>query len=160
MSVLSDCADAVVTALNTHSFTPTIAPSRNWDDLTGDLEDSDLHVDVVGVNHQVYELIERGSGDGDGTVSYQSQIAVGIRKKFAQSSQSSAGNVAVAEVDALVELLESIAEFLTEKNIGTTDQFEWEETKFLSSIVHKWLRNANQYTGIVLVTYTHAKSLA
>ena len=158
--MLSDCAAAVVTALEGHTFTPAIAPVRTWNDLATELDDDELHVDVVGVNHEGFELIERGGGNNDGTAGYTTQVAVGVRKKFGVDEQSSLGNVEVAEVDELVSLTEAINEYLTERTIGTNSDFEWESSSFLTSVVHKWLRVANQYTGIVLITYTHAKSLA
>ncbi|MFB3894542.1 MAG: hypothetical protein ACE15C_21275, partial [Phycisphaerae bacterium] len=97
MALIADIAGAVVTALNGHTFSQPFTAARAYLPVF-DLKDmKDLHVTVV---PRGVELTTAGRGLAASDI----QIDVAVQKKLALADS--------AEIDALMGLVQEIAEFI------------------------------------------------
>ena len=159
--VLIDVADALTAELNAHTFTPAFTAERTYADWELPLAEGTpdtLRGDVVPASDPSFEL------DGRGFVVYTVPAVIIIRKKFpAASIQQVTGfnatRVKLAEVDALVGLVEDLSEWLAERPLAAFTEASWIETKIQAAIIHAHLRTNHQYTGIIRTTYEVTKPI-
>ena len=134
---------------------PSITPERSYADWELPLEDDALHVDVVAVTTQQKITPETRAKK----VRYDIPIHIAVRKRFTTEQKDSVGRVQVAEVDALVLLVEQIHEQFTQERLTDFEDGVWKETKILVSPMTEHLRQAGQFTGIVEVLFQVYKQL-
>jgi hypothetical protein len=148
MSVLIDVADAVTAELNGHVFSQEFTATRTYADWDEQLSTYELRSDVVPVASMPTELDTRGS------VNYLCSVDIGIRKKLEAGDSD---RVDAEIVDPLVRLIEEIHEWTIGKELNY--DATWESTIFVAAYVPEHLRQNNQFTGIVRVTYSVSKCL-
>jgi len=135
MSTIADIAEALVAALNGHTFSPPFTAVRAYR-AAFDLKDmKDLHVTVVPKGVEM-------SAAGRGLAQSDVQVDIGVLKKL-----SAADNV---EIDALMELTQEIAEF-----VRATRQFgnaAWVRTENLPIYSQEHLAELRQFTSVLTLT--------
>jgi hypothetical protein len=159
-NVLTDTADAVVTALAGGTFTPAISPVRSFAQWTQPFEVAEsagLRVDVVPVTRLKAELVTRG------TVRYEPQTDLVIRKKFPAADLEQVpgdedARVIAAKVEELLALLFSVYEFLVTRRLSGDKA--WLREEILTAYMSQHLRKHHQYTGVIRLTHAFAQPLA
>ena len=135
MSVIADIATAVVEALNAGEFSQEFTAVRHYLP-TFDLKDmKDLHVSVV---PKGVEMSTAGRGLAQDDV----QIDVAVQKKL------SAGDL--AEIDALVALVQEIADFV--RSTGRFGDAAWVRTENTPIYSPEHLENLRQFTSVLTLT--------
>ena len=157
-SVLVETAEAVVTALNeaaAGTFTQSFAAERSYADWELPLEDSApadrVLVDVVPVPPMESEL--RTQGD----IAYQPAVDIIVRKRLTPDNRDGNGRLMLASVDELVEFVEQLGAFFMAEELSTGAR--WQATDVRRSHVPAHLRQSNQFTGIVRVTFDYDKAV-
>lgn len=159
-NLLTDTADAVVTALAGGPFTPALSPVRSfahWSQPWELAESAGLRCDVVPVTRLKAELLTRG------TVRFEPQTDVVIRKKFpAEDLEEVAGEeearVQPAKVEELLALLFDVYTFLVARRLGGDKA--WLREEILTAYMSQHLRKHHQYTGVIRLTHAVPVSLA
>jgi len=132
MSTIANIAEAVVTALNGHTFSQPFTAVRAYR-AAFDLKDmKDLHVTVV---PKGAEMSTAGRGLSQSDV----QIDIGVMKKLTAADN--------AEIDALMGLAQEIAEF-----VRATRQFgdaTWVRTENLPIYSQEHLAELRQLTSVL-----------
>ena len=155
MSTLHDTTYAVQQLIDTGSF------SRNFDPVLS--YDTELILEDAGTLNVA--IVPGGMiqvADSRVSLRYDVAVDVAIRYRFGTLEHDSGGAVEAAEVGALVDLLEEIAEHLakpanralTKKTAAT-----WLQNEIRMPWVPEHLRQNRQYTGILRATYVVAKDL-
>lgn len=150
-------AKAVTSQIDAATLSLAFTPERSYADWELALEDADeLHVDVVVVTTELAtELSSRGR------MKYTVPIDIGVRKRFVTAQQDDdTGRVELAEVDALMLLVEEIHELFASVSLTDYTEATWQETKTLVAPLNKHLRENRQFTGIVRVTFRVDKAIA
>lgn len=153
-AVIVDIAEKIKDALNAANLSQSFTAVRSYADWDEALEDFDtLHVDVVPVqNGPATSLDDRSELD------YTVEVDVAVRFRFGVTEQdSTTGRVDVDEVDALILLLQEIAEFFTTDRLTDTNAAIWQGTDIKSSWSRKHLREMRQFFGFVRVTFLATK---
>lgn len=135
MALISDIADALVTALNGQTFSQPVTAARAYRAAFDLQEMKDLRVTVV---PKGLELITAGRGMAQSDV----QIDIGVQKKLATGDD--------AEIDELMGLVQEIAEF-----IRTTRQFGdavWVKTENTPIYSQEHLGELRQFTSVLTLT--------
>jgi len=135
MAPITDIADAVVTALNGQSFSQPFTAARAYLPAFDLREMKDLHVTVV---PKGVELTTAGRGLAQSDV----QIDIGVQQKLATSDE--------AEIDALMGLVQEIAEF-----VRATRQFGeavWVKTENTPIYSPEHLGELRQFTSVLTLT--------
>jgi len=145
--MMIDVADAVAAELNGHSFSQEFTATRTYADWDEELTNSILRCDLVPVASMQTDLETRGS------VSYLCSVDIGLRKKL---DAGSGGHVTAATVDDLVRLVEEVHEWTIGREL---DIATWDSTVLVAAFVPEHLRQMNQFTGIVRITYSVSKCL-
>ena len=157
-SVVVDIAEKVKDALNGHVFSQTFTATRGYAEWDKPLEDDDttLHVDVVPLQPGPdLELSERG------TVDYAVEIDIGVRKRLGVASQNdTTGRIETATLDALLLLVEEIAEFFPADRLTDASTAAWQSTEIKLLWSKKHLRTMRQFFGFLRLTFTATKDLA
>jgi len=141
MALIADIAEAVVTALNGHTFSQPFTAARAYRPVF-DLKDmTDLHVTVV---PKGVELTTAGRGLAQSDV----QIDIGVQKKLASADN--------AEIDALVGLVQEIAEFVRSTGrfglpAGAGDA-AWVKTENTPIYSQEHLGELRQFTSVLTLT--------
>lgn len=135
MALISDIADALVTALNGQTFSQPVTAARAYRAAFDLQEMKDLRVTVV---PKGLELITAGRGMAQSDV----QIDIGVQKKLATGDD--------AEIDELMGLVQEIAEL-----IRTTRQFGdavWVKTENTPIYSQEHLGELRQFTSVLTLT--------
>lgn len=141
MSVLLDTTDALAATLNEHNFSRPFTATRSYKDWEAERVTA-LTVDVLPVGLMHTEMETRGS------LLYQPAVDVVIR----QTVPIINGRVDADEVDALVSLVEEINEYIMGRD-------NWQSV-VMNAVNHQHLREWQQFTGLIRVTYQVSKCLA
>ena len=141
MSLIADIADAVVTALNGQSFAMPFTATRAYVPTFDLKEMKDLHVTVV---PKGTDLSTAGRGIAQSDV----QIDVAVQKKLLPAGAAGAGDS--AEIDALMGLVQEIAEFV--RATGRFGDASWVRTQNLPIYSAEHLDQLRQFTGLLTVT--------
>ena len=135
MAQITDIADAVVTALNGQTFGQPVTAIRAYRAAFDLQEMKDLHVTVV---PKGVELVTAGRGVEQSDV----QIDIGVQKKLATSED--------AEIDALMGLVQEIAEFVrATRQFGAAVWVKSENTPIYSQ---EHLGELRQFTSVLTLT--------
>ena len=135
MSTIADIAEAVVTALNGHTFCQPFTAARAYR-AAFDLKDmKDLHLTVV---PKGVEMSTAGRGLSQSDV----QVDIGVQKKL-----SAADNT---EIDALMGLVQEIAEFV--RSTGQFGDARWVRTENLPIYSQEHLAELRQFTSVLTLT--------
>ncbi len=135
MALIADIAEAVVTALNGHTFSQPFTAARAYRPVF-DLKDmTDLHVTVV---PKGVELTTAGRGLAQSDV----QIDIGVQKKLAVGDN--------AEIDALMPLVQEIAEFI--RATGRFGDATWVKTENTPIYSQEHLAELRQFTSVLTLT--------
>jgi hypothetical protein len=135
MALIADIAEAVVTALNGHTFSQPFTAARAYRPVF-DLKDmTDLHVTVV---PKGVELTTAGRGLAQSDV----QIDIGVQKKLAAGDN--------AEIDSLVGLVQEIAEFV--RATGRFGEAAWVKTENTPIYSQEHLAELRQFTSVLTLT--------
>ena len=135
MAMIADIAGAVVTALNGHTFSQPFTAARAYLPVF-DLKDmKDLHVTVV---PRGVEMTTAGRGLAASDI----QIDVAVQKKL-----SGADN---AEIDALMGLVQEIAEFI--RSTGRFGDASWVRTENVPIYSPEHLGELRQFTSVLTLT--------
>lgn len=150
ISVLAETAAAVLDGLEKHTFSLPFQAERSYADWELQLEDlATLKVDVVPVSSPDFTLETRGS------ISLSPQVDIVIRKRLGQEARRPDGRFIPEVIDELVLLTEEIAAYFATNRFEVTDsQPIWQNTELLSAYRPSHLRQYQQYTGIVRLTFT------
>ena len=135
MAVLADISDAVVTALNGHTFGMSFAAVRSYRPVYTREEMKDLHVTVV--PREIASSILDRARDED-----EVRVDVAVQKKVASAS--------VDDVDPLLALVQEISDFLNRQAMGDAT---WRKTENKPVYAPEHLREKQQFTSVLTVTY-------
>lgn len=135
MALIADIAEAIVTALNGHTFSQPFTAARAYRPVF-DLKDmTDLHVTVV---PKGVELTTAGRGLAQSDV----QIDIGVQKKLASGDN--------AEIDALMGLVQEVAEFV--RATGRFGEAAWVKTENTPIYSQEHLGELRQFTSVLTLT--------
>ena len=163
-NVLVACADAVVDALNADpqtNFGQVFEAERSYADWELALEDDSnqrgqLKVDVVPVGQLATDIETRA------TLNYSPAVDVVVRVGLGPERRQADGKFTLEEIDALVLLVQGIAEFFSINRIGADSEFSWNAevgTKILAAYKPTHLRQNHQFTGVVRIPFYVSQEL-
>jgi len=128
-------AQAVTDALNANEFTVTFTAQRAALPAFTLEEMKDLHVTVV-PREVASSVLDRTRDE------QEVKVDVAVQKKVASAD--------VAEVDALLALVQEISDFLNRKAMGDA---AWKKTENKPVYAPEHLREKQQFTSVLTVTY-------
>jgi len=136
MAMIADIAGAVVTALNGHTFSQPFTAARAYLPVF-DLKDmKDLRVTVVPRGVEM-------STAGRGLAASDIQIDVAVQKKLASADN--------AEIDALMALVQEIAEFI--RSTGRFGDGSWVRTENVPIYSPEHLGELRQFTSVLTLSF-------
>jgi len=135
MALIPDVAQAVVAALNSHMFSQPFTAARAYWPVFDMKDMTDLHVTVV---PKGVELTTAGRG----LLQIDVQIDIGIQKKLAGGDN--------AEIDALVGLVQEIAEFV--RATGRFSGAAWVKTENTPIYSQEHLGELRQFSSVLTLT--------
>jgi len=142
MAVITDIADAVVSELNavtfSHTFSQAFTAKRYYRPVFDLAEMSDLHVSVV-PRGMMIERADRGRNY------YDVQIDVAVQQKV-----QSGGN---KELDALVALVQEIADFFRLRRLEEYADALWIRTENVPVYAPEHLDEFGQFTSVLTLTF-------
>jgi hypothetical protein len=138
MSVITDLADAVVAELNGGTFSQPIVAQRHYLPRFDLSEMQTLHVTVVpkGV---VLGVGDRSRSQGDYSVD------VAVQQKITTGDN--------AELDALTNLVEEIANHLHGRRLASYPDAAWLKTEQTVLYAQEHLAELRQFTSVLTITY-------
>ena len=139
MAVIIDIADAVVTELNGGTFSQAFTAERHYKPVFELPEMKTLHVTVVPKGIET-RLATRG------LLQHDYQIDVAVQKKL------SAGAADNAEIDALMGLVEEIADFFKGRNLDSAGAV-WVATENTPVYSPEHLSELRQFTSVLTLTF-------
>ena len=156
-AVLIEIAKAVAAELQSGSdagsFARTFDAERSYADFAMELTELDmLKVDVVPVTYRVIQ-------ESQGSMNYECDVDVGIRKRFSDSENGNDGRVLLDEVDQLVLLYQQVERYFEPtsssngRRLSTVTDAAWQKTELRAVYVPVDFFTARQYTGIVRFTF-------
>lgn len=138
MAVIVDIADAVVSALNAGSFSQPIAARRMYlpqFDLTAM---KDLHVTVVPKGVQILP-------GGRSHNQHDFAIDVAVQKKLERADN--------AEIDALMDLVDELADHFRFKRLEDFPNAVWLKTDHQAVYAQEHLQEMRQFTSVLTFTF-------
>lgn len=138
MAVITDIADALVAELNTATLSQSVAAERHYLPRFDLPEMQTLHVTVV-PKAVVLALGDRSRGQADYSVD------VAVQQKITTGNN--------AELDALTNLVEEIANHLRGRRLGTYADAAWIKTEQTVLYAQEHLAELRQFTSVLTVTY-------
>jgi hypothetical protein len=144
MSTIIDIADAVVTELNSPGapgFSQTFQAQRYYRPVFDLAEMKDLHVTVMPKGVEM-------SMAGRSLVQSDVQIDIGVQKKL---SADSTGDI--AEIDALMGLVQEIIDFLRCRRLSALPAAAWVRTENSPIFAPEHLEQLRQFTSVITLTY-------
>ncbi len=135
MALIPNIADAVVAALNGHGFSQAFTAARAYRPAFDLQEMKDLRVTVV---PKGVELTTAGRGLAQSDV----QIDIGVQKKLTAADN--------AEIDALMGLVQEVAEFI--RATGHFGGASWMKTENTPIYSQEHLGELRQFTSVLTLT--------
>lgn len=135
MALIPDIAEAVAAAMNGHTFSQPFTAQRAFRPVFDLAEMKDLHVTVV---PKGVELSTAGRGLAQSDV----QIDIGVQKKLAAGEN--------AEIDALMGLVQEVAEFV--RATGRFGDAAWIKTENTPIYSQEHLGELRQFTSVLTLT--------
>lgn len=142
MPLVSDIAEAVKNELNAQAFSLPFTAERHYLPLFELPEMKDLHVTVVPNGITVAAL-------GRDRAQYDCKVDVAVQKKLE--------GVENAEIDALMALVEEIAERFNRKRLLGMSEAAWVRTENVPIYSHEHLSELRQFTSVITLTFRVAK---
>lgn len=139
MSAITDIADAVVTALNGHTFSQPVTAARCYVPVFDLKEMKDLHVTVVPRGLEM-------STASRSLLQSDVQIDVAVQKKLPADSTGDS-----AAIDALMGLVQEIAEFV--RATGRFGEALWVKTENKPIYSPEHLEQLRQFTSVLTLTF-------
>ncbi|OQB78594.1 MAG: hypothetical protein BWX88_05154 [Planctomycetes bacterium ADurb.Bin126] len=141
MATIVDIADAVAAELNGHTFSQAFTARRLYRPVFDLADMKTLHVSVVpkGVEMQ---------GASRTLVQHDYLIDVGVQKKLPTSP--SGDNT---EIDALMALVEQIADFFRQRRLQAMPNVVWVKTENPSIYLPEHLDQLRQFTSVLTLTF-------
>ena len=138
MATITDIADAVVAELNSHTFSQPFTAQRFYRPVFDLGEMQTLHVSVVpkGVT------IERADRSRN---QYDFAIDVAVQQKFQTGDN--------AELDALMALVEEIADFFRLRRLTAYQDAVWVRTDNVPVYAPEHLEELRQFTSVLTLTF-------
>ena len=138
MTSIINIADALVAALNAHTFTEPFTAARTYrPDF--DLKDmNDLHVTVVPQGIEMSTL-------GRNVVQDDVQIDMAVQKRLSAPENEE------AELDALMALVREVADFI--RATGQFDGGVWTNTENVPIYSQEHLAELRQFTSVLTLTF-------
>ena len=138
MATIIDIADAVVSALNGHTFIPPLTAHRAYRPVFDLKEMKDLHVTVVPKGAEM-------SAAGRGLAQSDVQIDVAVQQKLPADTAGDA-----AKLDTLMGLAEEVAAFVRTK--GKFGDAQWLRTENVPIYSQEHLGELRQFTSVLTLT--------
>lgn len=139
MSVITDLADAVAASLNDASFSAEFIAERLHQPSFDLAELSELHVSVVPRSQTIANATRQHSF-------FDCEIDIGVQKKLAPGNTD-------AEVDALLDLVQEIADHLRLKRLADYPEAGWLAIAHDPVVASDHLDQNRQLTSVLTVTY-------
>lgn len=139
MGVIAEIAEAVVTELNAGTFAPAFTADRRYAVVRDVKELTD------GVKVSVSPQASENALAGRNSVQRDVTVQIGVQKKL-----SAADN---AEIDELMDLVETIAVFLEFQPLDGCPRAVWLRTGNEPIYAAEHLRNYRVFTSVIQVTY-------
>jgi hypothetical protein len=138
MATITDIADAVVTELNGHTFSQALAAVRYYRPVFDLGEMQTLHVSIMpkGVT------IERADRSHN---QYDFAIDVAVQKKFESGNNT--------ELDALMSLVEEIADFFRMRRLTSCSSAIWVRTDNVPVYAPEHMEEFRQFTSVLTLTF-------
>jgi len=156
-SVLVQTAEACVVTIQAHDFGIEFESELSYADVTRELKDNLLHVDVVPWRAPVVELADRGK------LLYEPSVDILVRKWFGKDAHSE-GKIVPSEINRLLKLVQDIEELFTPSQsagqtgfLTTMTEASWKETDKKMDYSRPHLYVKSQFTGWIRVTFRMAK---
>ena len=138
MAVITDIADAVVAELNGGTFSQPFEAKRYYRPVFDLAEMSDLHVSVV-PRGMTIERADRSRNQHD------VQIDVAVQQKLRTADN--------AELDALMALVEEIADFFRLRRLAEYPDAVWVKTENVPVYAQEHLEEFRQFTSVLTLTF-------
>jgi hypothetical protein len=138
MAIITDIADAVVTELNGHTFSQPFTAQRFYRPVFDLAEMSVLHVSVV-PRGMTIERLDRSRNQHD------MQIDIAVQKKCQTCDN--------AELDALMALVEEIADFFRLRRLTAYPNAVWVRTENVPVYAPEHLEEYRQFTSVLTLTF-------
>lgn len=144
-------ADAITAAINAAEWALPFRAERSYADWDDELTELNrLRVDVVPKFDPSLDLDTRA------TNGWELAVDIGVRKRFDIDQQNQVeGRIKLAEIDKLVELVETLAEMFIPDRFTALDSIGavWMNTTIPALYVRDHLRINSQFTGFVRHTF-------
>jgi len=137
MATIIELADAIVTELNTHTFSQPVTAARYYLPTFDLQEMHTLHVSVVPTSVASQELTRARK-------SYDYTIDVGVQQKT---------DLNLGSLDVLVDLAEEIADHLDRQPLAAMPEARCVEITTDPVFAPEHLNELHQFTSIITVTY-------
>ncbi|MBX3356434.1 MAG: hypothetical protein KF724_12130 [Phycisphaeraceae bacterium] len=144
MSTITDIADAVAARLNAGTFSMPFTAVRRYQPVYALDELATLRVSVVPRSLAIV-------GASRQTSQVDAQIDIGVQKRLSSSPASPASDE--AEIDALLGLVEEIADWMRFARLPTTPEAVWVGVAQEPVVAGEHLEQHRQFTSILTVTY-------
>jgi len=138
MSTIIDIANAVAAELNGGAFSRPIQAVRHYKPSFDLAEMKDLHVSVVPRGMEL-------SGASRSLAQTDVQIDIAVQQKLATGD--------AAEIDALMRLVEEIADFFRTRRLSACPGAAWVRTENVPIYSPEHLEQLRQFTSVVTVTF-------
>lgn len=138
MPLVSDIAEAVKTELNAQSFSMPFTAVRGYLPSFELPEMKDLHVTVVPNGITMAAL-------GRDRAQYDCKVDIAVQKKLGDG-----GN---AETDALIALVEEIAEHFKRKRLPPSQEAAWVKTENVPIYSHEHMSEFRQFTSVITLSF-------
>ena len=135
MNIIADIADAVVVALNGHSFSETFTAVRAYRPEYDLREMADLRVTVV---PKAVEMTTAGRGLAQSDI----QLDLAVQKKLSSGDNT--------EIDTLMGIVQEIAEFI--RAIGRFGDAVWIRTENVPIYSQEHLGEMRLFTSVLTLT--------
>jgi len=138
MAAIIDIADAVVGELNGHTFSKPFKAVRHYRPVFELADMAALHVTVVprGVEMQAASRVQ---------VQHDFAVDIGVQKKLETASN--------AEIDALMALVEEIADFFRLRRLQSVPGAVWARTENQPVYAPEHLEQLRQFTSVLTLTF-------
>lgn len=142
MSMVSDIAEAVKNELNAQSFSMAFTAERGYLPCFELPEMKDLHVTVVPNGITMAAL-------GRDRAQHDCKVDIAVQKKL--------GDAPDAEADALMALVEEMAEHFNRKRLLDVQEAAWVRTENAPIYSQEHLSELRQFTSVITLTFRVAR---
>jgi hypothetical protein len=142
MALIVDIAQAVATELSAHAFSMPFTAARYYRPVFDLADMAALHVSVVPKGLGI-ERLDRSRNQHD------VQVDIAVQRKL-QTAET-------AEIDALVALVEEIADFFRLRRLASCPEAVWIQTANVPIYAAEHLEELGQFTSVLTLTFRVAR---